>query len=150
MGGCVSHIPPAPGHKVKRKHNMAQKAEQEFTPVVVYKPGTKEIIAQGEADDLLDMTRPDGEPAKVPMWRVKDCMYDKGFTIGLPDKKAKTKAALRAEEKERQYARIREEQKQEAMKEMRAEVRAEVLAEIEAEQNKGKAPAKKDAKKPKQ
>ena len=104
----------------------------------IFQPGTKTVIASGHPDDLVDMTRPDGEPALVPMWRVKDMLYDRGFVIGLPDKVAKTKTMIRAEEKEKVYAQLKAENEQKERVKVRAEIKAEVLEEI-----KGKAPAKK-------
>jgi len=106
--------------------------------IVIFQPGTKTVIAQGHPDDLVDMTRPDGEPALVPMWRVKDMMYDRGFLLGLPNKVAKTTAMMRAEEKEKVYAQIKKETEQAERVKLRADIKAEVLAEI-----KGKTPAKK-------
>ena len=107
----------------------------------IFQPGTKTVIASGHPDDLVDMTRPDGEPALVPMWRVKDMMYDRGFVIGLPDKVAKTKTMIRAEEKEKVYAQLKAENEQKERVKVRAEIKAEVLEEI-----KGKAPANKGVK----
>jgi len=107
----------------------------------IFQPGTKTVIASGHPDDLVDMTRPDGEPALVPMWRVKDMMYDRGFVIGLPDKVAKTKTMIRAEEKEKVYAQLKAEDEQKERVKIREEIKAEVLEEI-----KGKAPANKGVK----
>jgi len=61
---------------------MAQKAVQE---------GTIEVIIDGKKqnvnpDDMIPMTHPTGQPAKVPAWRVKDLIYDKGYKQGYPKK----------------------------------------------------------------
>jgi hypothetical protein len=66
---------------------MAQKAVQE---------GTMELMIDGKKtkvnpDKMIPMTRPDGEPALAPAWRVKDLIYDKGFKQGYPKKKAAAK-----------------------------------------------------------
>ena len=141
-----------PGSALKEEGNMgkrkadrelnSQTAVQKSGSIRIFKPGTKTVIASGHPDDLIDMTRPDGEPALVPMWRVKDMMYDRGFVIGLPDKVAKTKAIMRAEEKEKVYAQIHAEEEQAERLRLREEIRAEVLEEIE-----GKTSAKKGVKK---
>ena len=127
--------------KADRELN-SQTAVQKSGSIRIFKPGTKTVIASGHPDDLIDMTRPDGEPALVPMWRVKDMMYDRGFVIGLPDKVAKTKAIMRAEEKEKVYAQIHAEEEQAERLRLREEIRAEVLEEIE-----GQTSAKKGVKK---
>jgi hypothetical protein len=61
------------------------KAKAIANPIVILYPGNKKV--EHNADDMIDMTRADGEPAKVPAWRVKDLVYERGFTVGLPEKK---------------------------------------------------------------
>jgi hypothetical protein len=68
---------------------MAQnKAEQIAAPVVIKTGGKTHTF---DADDKIECTRADGEPALVPAWRLKDLIIEREFKIGYPKKKAAAK-----------------------------------------------------------
>lgn len=64
---------------------MAQgKAEALATPVVIKVGGKTHTF---EADQMVECTRGDGEPALVPAWRLKDLILEREFKLGYPPKK---------------------------------------------------------------
>jgi hypothetical protein len=63
---------------------MAEKAKSKADPVNL-KVGGKTYTF--EPDDRVPCTRPDGQPALVPAWRLKDLIMEKEFKLGYPEKK---------------------------------------------------------------